>query len=113
MPLRGEDERQLRAEPDTEQGRDTNPGRDKDEQAWRADNTPVAHSQCIYSTPIDDLPDFRHQDHAACYNEITNSEHAKGEALKTIPGKSSYGYTCCQTAAGSKLIKAHKSHTTR
>src|SRR5258706_7737931 len=112
MPLRGEDKGQLRAEPDTQEGCDTYPGRYKDEQAWRADYAPVAHRQRIYAAPIYDLPDPRHKRHAKCYDEISNSKYSKGETVKTIPGKSSHRYTCRQSSTGSEFIKAHEAHAT-
>src|SRR6185312_9324412 len=112
MSLRGEDERQLGAEPDSQQGGDTYPRWNKDEQAWSTNNTPVAYSEGIYSPPIDDLPDLRHQRHAECYNQIANGKEAKGVATKTIPGKSSCSNPRGKATTGGEFIKAHEAHTT-
>src|SRR5947209_9022997 len=109
----GKHEGELSTEPDPNQRADTNPGWNKDKQAWRTNNAPVTRSQRSYLATFNNLLDSRDENHTHRNQQIAQCQERKSITLKTVPGKTAKHDTHCNTATCHQFVQTHDAHAQR
>ncbi len=108
MDRYGENEGELRTEPDTGQRTDRYPGGNEEKQARRAQNAQITSGYRSQVAALDNLHGSRSQEHTEGNKQIERGQQAKGKVAQAVPGNSAQHNACRDATTGRQFIQLIK-----